>query len=271
MKTSRSESKNQVFLVYSMGKVGSTTVYRLFRNQHPKIPIRLVHFLSDFWLNEKLPRLHPFFHKNIKVAKEVLSTLSQLPNHRIKIITLVRDPISREISNFFQNRKGLLGINSPDELTADHVERYLDRHDYEYVLNWFDTEFKEYLGFDIYSVPFDQEKGYSIYKTERADILCVKVENMNGCFETAIKKFADLKMVISESANKSEAKNGKELYKTVVRQYKTSADKLVFIYNSKYVRHFYSEKEIDDFVRKWGRSEMKFQDIEKNKINHAMA
>ncbi len=245
----------KIMLVYSMGKVGTTSVYLFFKRQHPEIPVFHLHFLSDYWVNEKLPGLPPEFHINIKVAGEVKAALARMPGHRIQIITMVREPLVREISDIFQNWQGLFGIQSISELSEEKLRNYLDAHDHEYVLNWFDTEFKAWTGFDIYSVPFDKKKGYGIYKTAKADILCIKTEQIDSCIEKAMMEFTGLKMVTQRSANTSSTKEGKELYGKLVQQYKAPAEKMKVLYGSRYVRHFYSDEEIAGFVRRWSREE----------------
>jgi hypothetical protein len=255
---------NQAFLIYSMGKVGTTTVYSLLKKQYPAIPAFHVHFLSDFWVKEKLPSLDKEFHSNITLAEKIHASLKQLPGHKIKVVTMVREPMVREISDIFENWKGLLHVNSIGELTIDQLKKYLDANDHEFVLNWFDTEFKAYLGFDIYSVPFNKEKGYSIYKTPKADILCIRTDKMNDCLVNAMKEFSGLDLVLSGSANTSENKEGKELYKELSKNYKAPKEKLAALYGSKLVTHFYSEKEIDELVKKWSREEWNFKTLFRN-------
>lgn len=244
-------AEKQIFLVYSMGKVGTTSVFSYIKRNHPDIPLHHVHFLSDNWVKKKLPALDPEFHNNIDVAKEVYASLEKNKDRRVKIITMVREPMVREISDIFQNWKGLLKVNSINDVTVKELSAYLDNHDHEYVLNWFDTEFKEYLDFDIYAHPFDKQKGYSIYKTKRADILCVSTEKLNSCIETAMKEFAGMNISAAKSSNTSENKEGKELYRELVKNYKAPKEKIDLLYNSKYVRHFYDEKEIAAFRKQW--------------------
>ncbi len=246
-------SEKQIFLVYSMGKVGTTSVYSFIKRNHPDTPLHHVHFLSDNWVKKKLPSLNPEFHGNIAVAEEVYSSLEKHKNRRVKIITMVREPLVREISDIFQNWKGLLNVNAIGDTSAKELSVYLDNHEHEYVLNWFDTEFKEYLGFDIYAHPFDKQKGYSIYKTKNADILCVSTEKLSSCIETAMKEFAGMDIKASKASNTSENKEGKELYNELIKNYKAPKEKLDLLYNSKYVRHFYDEKEIKGFIEKWSQ------------------
>ncbi|MEO5642589.1 MAG: putative capsular polysaccharide synthesis family protein [Bacteroidia bacterium] len=248
-------AEKQIFLVYSMGKVGTTSVFSYIKRNHPDIPLHHVHFLSDNWVKKKLPSLDAEFHGNITVANEVYASLEKHKDRRVKIVTMVREPMVREISDIFQNWKGLLNVNSINDVSVKELSKYLDNHDHEYVLNWFDTEFREYLDFDIYAHPFDKQKGYSIYKTKRADILCVSTEKLSSCIEEAMKKFAGMNINASRSSNTSENKEGKELYRELVQHYKAPKEKLDLLYNSKYVRHFYDDNEIAGFIKKWSRQE----------------
>jgi hypothetical protein len=247
-----------------MGKVGTTTVYSLLNKLYPPVPVFHVHFLSDFWVKEKLPSLDKTFHSNIPIAEKIHASIQQMPDHRIKVITMVREPMGREVSDIFENWKGLLHVNSISELSFTDLEKYLDQHDHEYVLNWFDTEFKAYLHFDIYAEPFDKENGYSIYKTPKADILCIRTEKMNECLVKAMKEFAGVDLVLSASANTSETKEGKELYTELNKNYKASKQKLQTLYTSKLVSHFYTKEEIDKFIKKWSRGEWEYGTLIKN-------
>ena len=250
-----------IFLIYSMGKVGTTSVYKLTHKKYPHFPIHHVHFLSDNWVKRILPALNSEFHGNIKVANEVYKSLQRYSTHRIKIITMVREPLMREVSDIFENWRGLLKADSINNLSFQMLKDYLDTHSHEYVLNWFDSEFKEYLDFDIYSAPFDKEKGFSIYKTTKADILCIKLEKLNECITTAIKEFSGLTIENSSSANSSEQKPGKELYRLLNKNYKAPKSKLQTLYQSKYVTHFYNNEEINSFIRKWSHGELQYDSL----------
>lgn len=247
--------KKQLFLIYSMGKVGSLTIVHIFKKQHPDYPLSHVHFLSDYWVKERLPSLHKEWNPMIDWAKRTYKLIEDHPKHRIKVITLVREPMSRDISDIFQNWKGIFNTNSLDSISYDKMKDFLDNHQHRFVLNWFDTDFQPYLGFDIYSQPFNIETGYSIYKTEKADILVLRMDKMNDCLVGAIKKFCGLQIKITEATNTSKDKEGKELYLELMQNYKPSKEKLQILYNSKFVNHFFTKKETNTFIEKWSRGE----------------
>ena len=65
------KAKDSIFLVYTYGKVGSSSIYNTIRERIYKANVFHVHFLGNCWLEEKLPDTNK--SANINVADEVLS------------------------------------------------------------------------------------------------------------------------------------------------------------------------------------------------------
>ena len=174
-----------IIIVYTMGKVGSRTVYEALKKEKPDGDIFHIHFLSDNWLKEILPKRHVNFHLNIKKGNDVLAHLQKQSNKRIKIITLVRDPIMRSISDLFENWKHL--YDDIEKVDVKELESHIQHGYHGFPVEWFNTEFNEYIGFEIYNLPFKQERGYEIYHLNDFDILCIKLERLNEVGVDAIK------------------------------------------------------------------------------------
>lgn len=238
-------------LIYTMGKVGSAGIKAGLKKEYPFIPAFHIHFLSDNWLKKILPSMHAFFHANIRDANVVLNYLQRHPGQRLKIITIVRDPIERDISDIFQNWKGRLGERTINDLTFTELTESFNKDDHSYTLNWFDTELKEYLGFDMYSQPFDYNRGYSIYQSKNADILCIQLEQMNARLTEATEKLLGYGITPEEGVNLSADKEGKELYKEMIRQYKAPEQKLATVYGHRFMQHFYSPEQIAKMKQRW--------------------
>ena len=239
-----------IYLIYTMGKVGSAGIYKSLKKELPYSNIFHVHFLSKNWLDNILPNRNKLFHSNIKIGYDILNFIKKNPKKRIKIITLVREPIMRSISDLFQNWQHLYD----DIETVDNqiLQNRLEEMNHDYTLNWFDSEFLEYLDIDIYKHPFNKTKGFEIYNFDNIDILCIKLESLNTIGQIALHEF--LKMdIILESANKSADKKGKEAYSYLNDNIKIKKEKLSELYNSKYVRHFYSNGEINYFIERWSK------------------
>lgn len=233
-----------------MGKVGSSTIYASLKKEKPNSDVFHIHFLSKNWLDNILPKEHKSFHINIRKGKNLREYINNNPIKRLKIITLVREPVIRGISDFFENWE--TRYDNIDKLSLDELTSVLEEEDYNYVLNWFNSEFNNYLKIDFYKYKFNKERGYSIYKFKNFDILCIKLEKLNTVSKSALKKYIkkDIELIYT---NSSEKKTGNQLYKDIKSNYKIPRDKLLELYDSKYMKHFYTDEEINTFVKKWSK------------------
>lgn len=239
-----------IFLVYSMGKVGSASIYTSLKNQKPYSDIFHLHFLSKNWLDKLLPKEHESFHSNIKLGNDILKFIKKNPTKRIKIITLVREPVMRGISDIFQNWEHL--YDNIEEVDNKELQKRVEQIGHEYTLNWFDTEFLEYTKIDIYQLPFNKELGYAIYNYDNMDILCIKLESLNEIGSRAMSEFIGEEFNLI-SANVSAQKKTRDQYAFLKENVRIEKSKITELYKSKFMRHFYTPTEIDNFSRKWSR------------------
>jgi hypothetical protein len=219
------------------------------------------HYLTDYWSDDprrsmaddafhaRLPNRRFGIHK----TKAYRRLIASLPDHRLKIITLVREPVAREISEAFENWRDIFPVRRRrvDQLTREMVTSYLDRHLYGYALRWFEAEFERWTSLDIYSCPFDRSMGYAIYETERFDLLVMKLESLDVCFSEAIGRFLGVHGVELVRSNVTEGKPGKGLYREIVETYRPAQAKLSRLYAAPLVTHFYSDAEIAGFRARW--------------------
>jgi len=242
-----------IVLVYTMGKVGSRSVYDSLRAHLEALPVAHAHFLSDHWVNGVLPSLHRSFRHNIQNAEEYRRRTASLPDHRLKVITLVRDPVARELSNIFENWQGLFRIRSIDDLSLEMITSYVDQQPQQFALEWFDSEFKGWTDVDVYSLPFDRRRAYEIYETERFDLLVIKLEGLDACFTQAIGQFLGVDGIELVRSNETASKDGKTHYRELTEKYRATEEKLNELYASRLVTHFYSDAEIAAFRGRWLR------------------
>lgn len=246
----RRHGKN-IYLIYSMGKVGSSTLIDLFEKQFPYLPAFQLHFLSDYWIKEKIPAMPEYYHVNLIPAKNFEDFRRAHPDYNVKIITLVREPVVRDISDVFENWTDFFKTKDSAELTTEKIFARLHQHDFEYTLNWFDTEFKAWTGIDIYQQEFNKDKGYSIWNSGGYDVLCIKLEKMDKVLNQAMLEFCGLNLKPGGKANVSAQKKIRDLYKTVIDKFRLSPEQEKIIYTSKLVNHFYSEQEIASQKLRW--------------------
>ncbi len=241
---------DNIYLIYTMGKVGSSSIYQSLKKEVPFADIYHIHHLSDYWLHEVLPKGHKKFLPNIAIGEDVLRFIKKNPNKRFKVITLTREPVIRSISDLFQNWESV--FENIDDVAPEELKNHIESLDYKYAMNWFDSEFFRFLNIDIYQFPFDKDKGYEIYECDNIDVCCIKLEVLNQVGPKVLKEFLGIDLNLF-TANKSTDKGGKDKYLHLKENVKIDNSVLDELYNSKYMQHFYSEQEIAKFREKWGR------------------
>ena len=209
-------------LIYQFGKVGSTTIYKSIK----EVGLNCFH-------------VHSF-----KYLQNYISNLN-----RIKIITLVREPVGRNLSEVFQNL-------SPSRIHEMNLEQLISSQLFEgrRLFDWFDIELKEYIGIDIYAHPFDREKGYTIIKQGNVEVLAIKLEKLNT-LGNVIGEFIGAKQFKLKNANEGDVKSYKYLYNNVKDAIRIPRDIFDIYYNNNAkMDHFYTEAEKEEFLKKWGKN-----------------
>ena len=242
----------EIIIVYTMGKVGSTTIYKTLKKYSPKAIVFHVHFLSDKYINETDPKRYNY-RSNKKLAENIRNTIKAFPKNRIKIISLTRDPVSRDISNIFENPINFIGDKSLEDMDVNElIHCYNSKENkHSYTLNWFDNEFKAYTGVDVYTLPFDKQKGFSIYNTNGFEILLIKMESLNTIGVEALGAFMGYKIPNLEIENTIEEKPSYNLQKQFKNLYQPDQLTVKKICDSKLVNHFYTKEEAKSAMNKW--------------------
>ncbi len=249
-------------LVYQPGKVGSSSVCNSLatigiNNTH-------VHMLTDSFIYDLIPELawEPEIMEleTIRKSSRFCSDKIKAASH-LKIITLVREPLSRDYSHFLYHmselvKNGYLPQNdSLLEACAEGIRKRATQNGkcsrYGYQFEWFSKELKEVFGVDVYSHPFDKEKGYSIIKQDNIEVLVVKLEKLND-LEQVVGEFANAPQFKLINVNEASKKEYKDLYKSIRESVKIPREIVSLYYNGNpFMDHFYSEEEKKSFLKKW--------------------
>jgi hypothetical protein len=294
-------------LVYQMGKVGSKSVLRTLKSLNTRethrlnMPVYHVHFLTQslideyetkrkaFLGTEKQGRLeHIWLYEYLRQQRDNQLALIEAsgrplsPGDRWKVVTLTRETVGRNVSNFFELvevepadgrpphqeasatncRYHLrsdpdfynLDIEVDTRDLSDLLQVYLDKPDHDEPLTFFEQEIKGVLGVDVYATPFPTSQGYTIYETDWADILLIRVEDLNTCVQAAFKEFLGIDNFDLMNDNVGSEKPYAGLY----RQFKESRllpeSYIDRMYASRYMQHFYTDQEIARFKSKWVQS-----------------
>ena len=109
----------------------------------------------------------------------------------IKIISLVREPIERNFSAFFQNLENFCDPNDK-AATEGLISRFISDYNHKVPLEWFDVEMKTTTGIDVYSKEFMYEEGYQLYKEGRYELLVLRVDMNDQTKEELVARFMGL-------------------------------------------------------------------------------
>jgi glycosyltransferase involved in cell wall biosynthesis len=265
-----------------MGKVGSTSVKISLEDLNLSTPVYHVHFLSWEMIKEVekfyLSKPHVKLPKHLIQSKFLRNLIDQNDhNLRWKIITLVRDPVAREISDMFQNiERDLPGLNGKDDDAAaileEHIKLHFEKFDesIDYANCWFDRELKNVFNFDIYSIPFNKKGGYQIYQASSADVLLIRLENLSKVFGTALSKFMNIDNAPLIKGNVAENKSYRSIYERILNNISIPTGILDKVYASNYAMHFYTKNEINDFKIKWSKEDHTslYHGYDKDKSKH---
>jgi len=240
-----------------MGKVGSSTIYKTLKKELPFSKVFHVHFLSDYWLKEKLPKTNHTL--NIDHGNRIRKYLSENSDKKVYLISMIREPVGREISNIFENPQDFVGnnldktsaMNTLIGMSEDEILNIGSKISYEYYMNWFSSEFESFTGIDIYKYPFEKSKGYQIFKDDNYNVLLIKLESLNDVYQNAFNEFLELKITSRKEVNIGNDKISKGANSFLKNNLKYSIAELNNLYDSNIIKHFYSEDQIQKFKQKW--------------------
>ena len=255
---------NPPVLIYQMGKVGSMTVYNALENSSVKNAILHIHFLSpDLQTHRntfKQSNVYPLPH-HIYLGEAIQREIRRLKKPRIKIISLLRDPIAFVLSDIFQNphfTKESVGTKSgliDPQKALKYLEQELRISDtFAYVYEWFDREIKHMFDIDVLSDPFAKDSGVQVYYKNKVKLLLIRLENLTEKGPKAIQSFLDLdNPLLLKARNERADLNNSDAYKEVKNKICLNRTLCEEIYSSKFVQHFYDQPMIDSFIAKWSK------------------
>ena len=254
-------SNKEPVIVYQMGKVGSTTLLRTLSQFEIGLPVYQIHSLDPTELDgvmdryRKGRRIAPGHHyySGRYFSKQIQNDSIK---RRWKVISIVREPVARNISAFFQNLdlyvdETLVKETSPELATAELTRIFLERYQHDYPLNWFDNEIKRYLGVDVYSKRFPIDRGFEIFAGTSADVLVLRCEDLNEKAGEAIEEYLGIKVVRLKDANVGATKDYSTLYSSFKTKIALPESYIDEMYSSRFARHFYSDEELNNFRDKW--------------------
>lgn len=262
-------------LVYQMGKVGSASVPHSLESLDLDVPIHHVHVLTDFDSREEharrtRPNPTPTLDE-IGRGRVVRELIDDAEYERLSVITMVRDPIARNVSAFFQN----LLEHIPDALerrTAgtldvdDCIESFFAEYIHDdpssgtsgvasaWPLTWFDDELRAVFGIDVYCKPFPRELGYCFYDRRGVRVLLIRLEDLDACVGPAMRAFLGIRRFKLLPSNRGEAGEYADIYRSFLDRVRLPDRYIETMYGSRFATHFYTPAELAGFARRWRKA-----------------
>ena len=250
-------------LVYQMGKVGSNTILHSLKRLELERPIFHVHHLTyqgvKRVMKEQCERIKGdkelyLFYEKQRYLSEYVHKKKQKKHWYV--VTLVGDPIARNIASFFYEIERFVPNGTKEiKRRALSVESllhfFMEKFYHLEPINWFDSELKEVFGIDVFKGDFPKKRGYKIVKGDMADALVLKLECLNGIAEDAFYNFLHIHDLKLTNVNTAKEQYYYSVYCEFRDQVKFPAEYLDSLYDTKFMRHFYSREEIERFKERW--------------------
>ncbi len=260
-------------IIYQMGKVGSSSLVRSLLETGSDMDIFQVHFLTKEWIDivddqyRNASKVHKRFilDEHWLASKFLSNKIAENKNDRWKVITLVRDPIARNISSFFQS----FDIYFPDDakrfydenadlagLSSELIDMFLNKFErHEVPLGWYDIHMKPVFNIDVYESEFNKSEKYQILRNKNTELLILRLEDIDVTATEAIEAFLGINDFSIINANISSDKGYANAYSKFKHLLKLPQEYIDRMYSSRYVNHFYTDEEVECFRSKWTNSE----------------
>ncbi|MES2982884.1 MAG: putative capsular polysaccharide synthesis family protein [Verrucomicrobiota bacterium] len=250
------EGPDKPVLVHTYGKVGSTAIHTSIR-QLPGFVSFKTHYISEAGVDQARCMLleHERDPIHLQLGEALRAALKKHPQKKVWVITLVRDPVARAVSDLFENAAHIIAegeisrmpLERVVEIAAQHVITSLD-----YTEQWFDRELSGVLGFDFFARSFNQEQGFEIFREGRFELLAGKLELLSKNGADFLGGFFELGHDLPiHHARERSATHEASLYEEVRKNLKLPAAVLDQVYASRFCRHFYTKNELDGFRERW--------------------
>lgn len=232
-------------VVYTMGKVGSSTVSTSLKaaglnclDIHFLAPDRIVTALEAHMNNDDLREIPRHFVDSIHAYNAVRK------QERVKLITLVREPVARNISAVFQNLPKKL--EGDEAAILERLANYPTRSpDF-----WFENDFIPTSGVDVFAdevaADLDREADHFRFERGNLDVLVLKLEADDARKSEILSDFLGARIAL-ERANEAARKWYYNAYKSIVAD--PGAIRARFVEDCaalKYFKVFYSEREREE-------------------------
>jgi hypothetical protein len=242
-------------IVYQMAKVGSSSVVAAL--QATRLPVFHVHRMDAGHLRKMrehrralewlIPPVPAHDDLGLRLREELIDRAG-----RAAIVTLVREPIARNISSYFEHLDIIW--NRPNAHESVSLELLLEgfrrRYTHEEPLTWFDDEMLPVTGIDVYAHPFPAS-GHLVVRREKIDLLMMKSELPDGTKAETLSQFLGMRGLALAPANRTSVKTKGLVYRQFLDALQLDDAYVEQMLENRFARHFYTSAELDSLKRRY--------------------
>ena len=223
--------------LFQMGKVGSKSIQSSILRAHPGKLIPHLHFAQEMLLTYE--DCYYSYPEIIRLHKQ-----------GIKFIAGVRDPVGRVISGWiqaaFEPESSMTFSEANERMINSKTHAEIYANEMKTIVNWFDHNF--YSGIDVYDTNFNPDEGFSLITNRKHKVLVYRIDKLKGLWNE-ISEFTGVPLEPMFS-NRSEDK-GEDSKKLLdnSKKVKLPYSLVQEISDTRYMKHFFSPTEIEEFVR----------------------
>lgn len=172
----------------------------------------------------------------------------------IDVISPIRDPVSRNVSAFFENFERDTGQKVSDrswtveEIADLFVSSFASHHE---GIIWFDQYFKPVFGIDVYAEPFPVAEMRKVYRRGRIRALVYRVDLERADQLALVGDFAGLELPDWAYRNISATKDYADIYRRFTESGRLPREYVARMCESRFCRHFWTSEEIDAIRARW--------------------
>lgn len=220
---------NEVYLIYQMGKVGSTSVYEslLEKSSVPVFQLHRFRLVPGTFVSRGAWKT---FQR--KLWARTLYFL--VKNKNIKILSLTRKPVARNVSDYFQTLDHYLEVNNlkASSVTLDELKMiFYGQYPHFSSVYWFDEQVKKVFGIDVYS-----GEGFR-FSRDNVQMLVVRMEDLEEK-QKEISDFFSVPGLAVRGSNTAEKKWYAQLYLDFKKE-GLSKEYYDLMNSSRYYKKFY--------------------------------
>lgn len=249
-------------LIWQMGKVGSTSLEQSLRDVSPSYPVLRAHLLGhEMMVSGELykrarRRGTREYLRNVAIREEFLRAGS-----RWKVLTILREPMSRNISSFFQNldiyigRKPHLILEHKSDPVSYLMDTFVSKFDHNRPTKWVAGELEKFTGIALLDREFPVHRGCARYSSGRFDAFVVRVEDIDGVASSATRAFLEAPDLALRKDNVGDEKWYSGLYREFRARRSLPQELVLQTIHSPYGRTFYSDTNEAAMLEKYSADE----------------